>query len=97
MHSMALSNVSDTRRRDEGVFFFSNSLFVSGEKLSVPCGFIGGAMFWIDGIVNCGYPCCPWMSDGKPVCIAGDDEADAIFGPIDDREDDFCLVSCGGC
>lgn len=29
-------------------------LFASGGKLSDPGGFIGGAMFWIDGIVSCG-------------------------------------------
>lgn len=36
------------------------------------------------------------MSDGMPVCMAGDDEAEAIFGPTEDRDADFCLVSCGG-
>jgi hypothetical protein len=37
------------------------------------------------------------MSDGIPVCMAGDEEAEAIFGPTEDLEADFCLVSIGGC
>ena len=48
-------------------------------------------------IVSWGYGCCPCMSDGIPDCMAGDDEAEAILGPTDDRDADFCRVSIGGC
>ena len=29
--------------------------------------------------------------------MAGDDEAEAILGPTEDRDADFCLESAGGC
>jgi len=50
----------------------------------------------MDGIVR-GYGGCPCMSDGIPVCKAGDEDAEAIFGPTEDRDADFCRVSGGGC
>ena len=37
------------------------------------------------------------MSEGSPVCSAGDEEAEAILGPTEERDADFCRVSCGGC
>lgn len=33
------------------------------------------------------------MPEGSPVCKAGEDEADAILGPTEDRDADFCRVS----
>ena len=73
-------------------------LFASGEKLSVPAGFIGGAIFCMEGIVMwAGYGCWPCMSEGRPACIAGDDEAEVSLGAPDGRDADFCLVSWGGC
>jgi hypothetical protein len=69
------------------------NLLFSEEKLSVPDGFIGGAIVCIEGTAICGYPCCPWISEGIPFCMAGDDEADANLGPTDEREADLCFVS----
>ena len=58
---------------------------------------MGGGMFWMEGIVSWGYELCPCMSEGSPVWRAGEEEAEAILGPTEDLEVDFCLVSCGGC
>lgn len=47
----------------------------------------------MDGIVSWGYECWTWISEGMPDGIAGDEEAEAILGPTEDRELDFCRVS----
>ena len=54
-------------------------------------------MFWMDGIVIWEYGCCECMSDGCPLEMAGEDDAEAILGPTEDLDADFCRVSVGGC
>jgi hypothetical protein len=44
----------DRRKEERKAANARDLLFASGEKLSVPGGFIGGAMLWIDGIDSCG-------------------------------------------
>lgn len=57
-------------------------------------GFIaGGAIFWIGG-----YGWWGGISAvGWPLEIAGDEDADAIFGPVDALEEAFDRTSVGGC
>jgi len=54
----------------------------------------GGA---IDGIARGGYCWCGGMSEGCPLAMAGDEEADAILGPVDARDDVLDRASVGGC
>ena len=57
----------------------------------------GGAMFWMGGIANGGYGWCCCISDGWPLGIAGEDEADAILGPVEALDGTLARGSGGGC